>query len=173
MLSETCCSLHRFSSAWVAADADHVELLGHEHGVEQSEKRGKSELQGAYEESSCSRSWAKRDGITFLARSPVAPSTTTDRTRSVLSWAMPMVFFLPLGVDTSTKDDDDADFAKDILCRLLFDNLLYFMAYFIGQFRGCWHSTVAPQWHCALQRVVYYASSFRCLHLNFDPFILV
>ncbi len=149
--------MHRFSSAWVAADADHVELLGHELGVEQSEKRGKSELQGAYEESSCSRPWAKRDRITFLARSPVAPSTTTDRTRSVLSWAMPMVFFLPLGVDTSTKDDDDADFTKDILCRLLFDNMLYIMTCFIGKL---WAASAAagivvPQWHCALQRVVY------------------
>ncbi len=49
----------------------------------------------------------------------MAPSTTTDRTRSVLSWAMPMVFFLPLGVDTSTKDDDDADFTKDIFVPLV------------------------------------------------------
>ena len=60
----------------------------------------------------------------------------------MLSWAMPMVFFLPLGVETSTKEDDDADFAKDILSRLLFDYFFTFHDVFYqlivgGGFRGC------------------------------------
>ena len=109
MLAETSSSLLLFASGGLPADTHNMKFLGHESRCIESEQGRESKLQGVVLGLRKCKRAAPLNMITFLARSPVAPSTTMERTLPDRSCAMPTVFLLPLGVVTSTRDIESAD----------------------------------------------------------------